>query len=66
MFRKLKKTYCIACVVIGKKRVKAILFVAGLVCFYSGYLNDFDIQKTASDIIQAVDTWKHTVGLPVH
>lgn len=65
MFRKIKKIYRIACIAIGKRRVNTIL-IAALFCFYVGYRNSFDIQKTPADIIQAVNAWKNAVGLPVH
>lgn len=66
MVRKLNKVYRMACIAIGKKRVNIILLAAGLACFYVGYRNDFDIQKTMAYIIQAVHAWMNTAGLSVH
>lgn len=62
MYRKIKKVYRIACIAIGKKKVNTILLVAGLACFYAGYQNHFDIQKTMADVFQVVATWKNTAN----
>lgn len=56
MFRTIKKAYKIACIAIGKKKVHAIMLAIAAGLFLIAYKNDFDIQKTATEVEQHIQT----------
>ncbi|WP_154473506.1 hypothetical protein [Clostridium porci] len=54
MVRTIRKAYRIACIAIGKRRVRRIILIACLGVCALAYKNNFDIVKTFHELVYAL------------
>ena len=54
MVRTIRKAYRIACIAIGKRRVRRIILIACLGVCVLAYKNNFDIVKTFHELVYAL------------
>lgn len=57
MIRTIRKTYRIACIAFGRRRIQRLVLLTGLGILVIAYQNQFEISEIAADIMQILKRW---------